>query len=186
MVSKKANDFDGEIKLCSVTQRGLAKALGVSAARVNQLIDEAIIIRDESSKAGRVLLFESLENWFLSKKASGDGVNFWKERSLHEKAKRELAELKLSERRGELYEAATVESALIELLTDFRTKLLGLGHKLSPRLEGLTAAQMADALDGEIEIILKELSEGVESATIAGDAAGSIEGTAASERDDVG
>lgn len=130
---------------------------------MNQLIDENIIVRDETSTSGRVLLFESLENWFLSKKATGDGVNFWKERSLHEKAKRELAELKLGERRGELYEAETVERVLIELLTDFKTKLLGLGHKLAPRLEGMTAAQITAIIDAEVNNCLEELSEGVES-----------------------
>lgn len=137
--------------------------MGLTAPRVNQLIDENIIVRDETSTSGRVLLFESLENWFLSKKATGDGVNFWKERSLHEKAKRELAELKLGERRGELYEAETVERVLIELLTDFKTKLLGLGHKLAPRLEGMTAAQITAIIDAEVNNCLEELSEGVES-----------------------
>ena len=160
----KTNEVSDEIKLMSVTQKSLARALELTPARINQLIDEEIIVRDETSRAGRVMLFDSLRNFFLSKKATDDGVNFWKERSLHERAKRELAELKLQERQGELYEAETVERVLAELLTDFRNKLLGIGHKLSPPLENLPAAKICDIIDGEIIANMKELAEGVNKA----------------------
>lgn len=181
MVSKTPFKVAGEINLMTVSQRQMAAAIGLSATRVNQLIDEGILIRDPSTTQGRLLLFESLSNFFQARKPASEGANFWQERALHEKAKRELAELKVSERHGELYEALTVESTLIELLTDFRTKLLGLGHKLSPRLEGLTAAQMSMIIDGEVENILKELSDGAESANFNGDVATSIEDAAASD-----
>lgn len=153
-----------DIRKLTTTQTNLAKALGLTQPRINQLIEEGVIIRDEQDASGGVLIYRSLQNYFTAKATAGgeDEADFWKEKALHEKAKRELAEIKLSERRGELYEASTVESVLIELLTDFRTKLLGLGHKLSPRLEGVTAAQIADIIDTEVEIILRELSEGVD------------------------
>ena len=125
--------LDGEIQDVTVTQRQLSRALQLGTTRINQLIDEGIVIRDETSRSGQVMLLESLKNYYLSKNVSGDGVNFWKERGLHEKAKRELAELKLSKSRGEVYEAATVESVLVELLTNFRSKLLGLPAKYSPQ-----------------------------------------------------
>ena len=143
------------------TQTQLAKAIGVSQARVNQLIDEGVVIRDEFATNGQVMLYESLQNYFLSKNVSGDSVNFWKEKGLHERAKRELAELKVDKAKGEVYDAATVESVLTELLTNFRSKLLGLPAKYSTQIEGKTRAEIYDMLTAAIEEELTELSEGV-------------------------
>ena len=155
------NRFDGEIKSASVKQKELAAALGLTAARVNQLIDEGIVIRDELSRSGRVMLFDSLRNYFLSRKTTDEGTNYWLEKARHEKVKRELSELKLRKESGELYEAATVERVLAELMTTFKSKLEGTGHKLAPRLEGLTASAICDIIDEEIADILKELSDDV-------------------------
>ena len=154
----------GDIIEMTVSQTQLAAVLGISQPRVNQLIDEGIVIRDEQSKTGEVLLYESLQNYFLSKKATGAGVNFWKEKALHEKAKRELAELKVASRRGELYEAATVEAVLVELLTTFRNKLTGLPAKYSSRLTGKSRGEIYDLLTAAVEEELTELSEGVKEA----------------------
>ncbi|MBO4780502.1 MAG: hypothetical protein J5497_07695 [Selenomonadaceae bacterium] len=153
--------ISGDIKQMTVSQTQLGKAIGVSTPRVNQLIDEGVVVRDEMSQSGQVMLFESLQNYFLSKNVSGDNVNFWKERGLHERAKRELAELKLSKSRGEVYDATTVESVLVELLTNFRNKLLGLPSKYATRLEGKSRAEIYSTLTTAIEEELTELSEGV-------------------------
>ena len=151
----------GNIKEMTVSQTQLGKAIGVSTPRINQLIDEGVVVRDELSTNGQVMLFDSLQNYFLSKNTTGDGVSFWKERSLHEKAKRELAELKLSKSRGEVYDAATVEGVLSELLTNFRNKLLGLPAKYARQLEGKNRAEIYSELTTAIEEELTELSEGV-------------------------
>ena len=154
--------IQGEVKDATCTQTQLGRALSVSKQRVGQLIDEGIVVRDEFSTNGQVLLFESLQNYFLSKNATGDNVNFWKERGLHEKAKRELAELKLSKSRGEVYSAEVVEGVLVELLTNFRNKLLGLPSKYATRLEGKNRDEIYTVLTSAIEEELAELSEGVE------------------------
>lgn len=146
----------------AVPQTFLAKILGLTQGRISQLLDEGILIRDEES--GQPRLHESIKNYYLSKNATGAGVNFWTEKALHEKAKREMAELKLQERKGELYIAEEVEQVLAEFFTDFRNKLLGMGHKLAKRLEGKTAAQICDIIDEEITECLEELSENVEEA----------------------
>ena len=153
--------IQGEVKDATCTQTQLSRALGVSKQRVGQLIDEGIVVRDEFATNGQVLLFESLQNYFLSKNVGGDNVNFWKERGLHERAKRELAELKLSKSRGEVYAAETVENVLIELLTNFRSKLLGLPSKYATQLEGKNRDEIYTALTSAIEEELAELSEGV-------------------------
>ena len=153
-----------EILTATITQGEFGKLVGLTQQRISQLLDEDVLVRDELSRAGRLMFFDSLKNFYQSKQSTQEGVNFWKERSLHEKAKRELAELKVHERQGELYEAEVVERVLADLLTDFRNKLLGIGHKLSPQLENLTAAQICDIIDEEIIANMKELAEGVDKA----------------------
>ena len=150
--------LNGDVKESTVSQTQLGRALGISKQRINQLIDEGVVIRDEQSKIGEVMLFESLQNFFLSKNPTGDGVNFWKEKGLHEKAKRELAEVKLAKTRGELYEATTVETAFIEMLSILRTHLLGLPSKMAPQLEGKSRVDIYNILATEIEEKLKEMS----------------------------
>ena len=149
----------GEIRLMAVTQKQMAQALKLSATRINELCDEKIIVRDEFARNGQVMLFESLKNYFLSKKSTDDGVNFWLEKARHEKAKRELAELKLQKERGEVYDATEYEATLLEALTAFKMKLTGLGHKLAKQLEGKTATEICDAIDAEIDLALEELSD---------------------------
>ena len=148
-----------EFLTMTVTQSFMGKVLNLSQGRISQLLDEGILIRDELTN--RIAFKDSLQSYWLSKNATGDTVNFWKERGLHEKAKRELAELKLSKSRGEVYDAATVEGVLSELLTNFRNKLLGLPAKFARQLENKSRAEIYSALTAAIEDELTELSEGV-------------------------
>ena len=150
--------FTGKLSDVSISQAQLAEALSLSRPRINQLIDEGVVLRDEESKTGAVVMLDSLRNYYLSKNVSGGGVDFWKEKGAHERAKRMLTELKLREREGELYEAETVEAVMSEHLTNFRTKLLGISSKLSPQLEGKTRAEIYDLLTFEIENALDELA----------------------------
>lgn len=73
------------------------------------------------------------------------------ERALHEKAKREIAELKLAKLQGKAYDARTVELVMTEMMSNLRTQLLGLPSKLAPILEGHKKEEIYDILTKEIE-----------------------------------
>ena len=148
----------GNFKEWTVTQTKLAEILGVSVQRVNQLIDEEIVIRAEMDKVGSVLLIDSVRNYYLSKNASGDGANYWKEKALHERVNRKRDELKLQKEDGSVYDSATVEQAFIEMLTILRTNLLGLPSKLAVQLENKSRAEIYEVITEEIEGKLAELS----------------------------
>lgn len=64
MVATIDNDMTqkvrGEIRLMAVTQKQLSEALKLSPARINELCDEKILVRDESARNGQVMLFDSL------------------------------------------------------------------------------------------------------------------------------
>ena len=148
----------GNIKELTVTQTALGRALNLTPARINQLIDMEIVIRDEKDTSGGVFLFDSVKNYYLAKKAAKDDADFFKEKALHERVKRQIAELKLAREEGRLYEAATVEAVMTEQLVGLRTHLLSLGAKLAAQLEGKSRAEIGAMIDREVEERLKELS----------------------------
>jgi len=161
-------NLTGDFESWTVTQTALGRILGLSVGRVNQLIDEQVIERDPSSKKGAVLLIQSLKNYYESKNDKVDGkgkkINFWEERALHERAKRKMAELKLRQMKSEFYRAELVDSLLVEILTNFKNKLLGLPNKLSPQIEGKNVAQVNKILTDEIYENLNELAENLKGA----------------------
>ena len=156
----------GELSEATTTQAKLARYLELSKPRINQLIEEKVVVRDETDAKGKVLAFDSIRNYYLSRQSNDSNVNFWKEKGLHERAKRELAELKLKTQRGELYEASVVESVMIEHLTNFRTKLLGLPAKIAASLPAEVRGEVYDNLTREIENCLEELSENYKKADL--------------------
>lgn len=150
----------GIIREMTCTQTQLAKAIGVSQARVSQLIDEGIVIRDETATNGQVMLFESLQNYLLHKSGNTkSGINFNDEKALLMKAKRELAELKLAKAKGSLCSSADVEKLLTELFTTIRTQLTAIPALLAAQLEGQDRNAIYDILSSTIDEKLIALSQ---------------------------
>ena len=152
----------GDPREITVKQKDLAKVIGVSAPRVSQLIQDGIIIRDEESTGGAVMLCESLKNYYQSKQSyqsDGKNVNYWEEKAKHERAKRKIAELRIARMENHVYDAKTVELVMTEQLSNLRTQLLGLPSKLAPQLEGMARENIYEVMTKEIEEKLMELSE---------------------------
>ena len=149
------------LKKLSTTQTNLGRALGITQPRVNQLIEEEIIVRDERDANGGVLIFESLKNYFQIKKsvAEEEDLDLFLEKAKHEKVKREQNEIKLQQMQGEVLLAEEVEEELSELVVKLRSNLLGLPAKMSGILEGKSRVEINAILTAEIEEKLEELSE---------------------------
>ena len=140
----------------TVTQRNLAKILGLTPERIRQLVIKGIIKRDEKDDSGGVYLVESLQRYY---KQSLDTVEYDKEHALLEQIKRKTAELKLQKARGELYDAKTIETVITQDLLKVRTQLLSIPIKLSGELEGKSKGEIFERLTAEIETALREISE---------------------------
>ena len=156
----ESNKVPGEIKQMAVSQKQMAGALDLSTARINQLVQEGMLVRDKSRTDGRLMLFDSLRNYFLSKRTGEDGeeLNYTMERARLTKAKRELAELKLGRAKGELLEATKVEESFTGLLTTLRKNLTGLPSKMARQLSGKSELEISRLLAEEIDYALDELS----------------------------
>lgn len=149
----------GDIKKITVGQSELSRALNISRQRITQLIQEKIFLRDETDPSGGVFLFDSLRNYWL-RQVEKSGEDYFKVKAQHEEVKKNLSELKLREREGELYEASDVEAAWAEILTTLRTNLLALPAKFSAQFEGKSAAEIYKIMTVEIEDKLQEISNG--------------------------
>ncbi|WP_295156203.1 hypothetical protein [Selenomonas sp. AE3005] len=147
----------------TVSQANLAKALRLTTGRVNQLIKEGVVVRDDNDARGGVFLVESVRNYDRSKGASNNSeeeeLDYTQEKARHEKVKREISELKLAKADGRVYDARTVELVMIEMLSNLRTQLLGLPSKMAPQLDGKSKEEIYTMMTSEIEDKLAELSE---------------------------
>ena len=103
-------------------------------------------------------MLESLRNYYQSRTGGETELNYWEEKAKHEKVKREIAELKYKKLEGSVYEASTVEKVIIEQLVMLRTRLLGMGAKMSGQLEGKSASEIDEIIEREVEETLKEMS----------------------------
>lgn len=151
-----------ELGKLTTTQSEMARTLGITQQRVSQLAQDEIMKKD---KSGALLVIPSLKN-FYKFKAHEDGgaggeenLDYDKEKALHERAKRRMAELLLRKKENSVYEAKHVELVLIEMMSTLRTQLLGLPSKLAPMLENQDKGRIYEFLMREIEEKLMELSE---------------------------
>lgn len=134
----------------------LAKLLNITQRRVNQLAEEKIITRQPE---GDFVLPEAIAEFYSFKFQSDEAIDFMAEKALHEKAKRELAELELQKRRNEVHDAADVELVMTDMLTNFRSQLLGLPAKMAPQLANRDKDYIDQTLTDEIHARLTEISD---------------------------
>lgn len=148
-----------------VNTKVLANIFGLTERRVRQLVEEGIINRISH---GRYDLQDCLKKYiaFLRTAATAemDGGEVKEkldyEKFLHERAKREKAEIELAHIKGQMHHAADVEQVMNDMLGAFRAKLLALPAKVAPLLiaqNNLSAIQ--DILQSEIYEALNELSD---------------------------
>ena len=133
--SKKIESIDSVV----VSSGVLSELLGVTDRRIRQLQEEGIL--DKESR-GRYNLVSSIKNYIIHLKTNNDlkdnkndeFLNYDKERALHEKTKREIAELKLAAMKGEMHNSEDVMRVMNDMLASFRSKILSMPSKLAPML----------------------------------------------------
>jgi predicted transcriptional regulator len=141
----------------TTTQTEMAKILGITQQRVSQLVKNETLIRDEN---GSVFVVKSLHNFYKSQPENTENVDvsFAREKALHEKANRELAELELAEKRGDMHCTADIELTVGGLITVFKKNVLDIPSKMAPILVGKTAEDIKELLTQEGIRCLTELS----------------------------
>lgn len=148
--------FSGNVREITCTQTAFARAIGLTNARVNQMVKEGIVVCDDGARGG-VLLFESLQNYWCKDKDES-GVDFAKEHARLEKLKADKAEILLEKAKNQLYDASDIEYAFSSMGTKLRNQLQGLPAKIANTLPSNVRADVSSIMSKEIEFFLKELS----------------------------
>ena len=95
-----------------------------------------------------------------NKSINGKAPNYWSERALHEKAKRELAELDLKLKNDQLVEVDQVGDHLDKIFSAVRQRLLATPSKIAPLVhaeESVGGARIV--LESTVFEVLSELSQ---------------------------
>ncbi|MGG1442105.1 hypothetical protein ABE354_08600 [Brevibacillus laterosporus] len=143
------------------TTKQLSEMLDLSARRIQQLAEEGIFVRE---KRGRYKAIESMKNYisFIQEKDS-DGeseVDYYEEKALHERAKREKAEIEVALLKGQMHKSQDVAAVMNDMVASCRAKLLSLPTKIAPSLLGKEdVAHVRELISKEIREALNELSE---------------------------
>lgn len=161
MSQKRLNNLDGLV----VTSGVIAKMFGLSTRRIRQLAEEGII---DKLKNGSYELIPTVQKYILHLKTAAEVTksdviekeDYWLEKTLHERTKREIAELELAKMRGTMHKAEDVEAVMTDMLGRMRAKLLAMPSKMAPMLIARNEISVIqDMLEEEIFNILKELSD---------------------------
>lgn len=117
----------------------LATILGITDRRVRQLVQEGII---DAKARGKYELVKTIQQYcnYLRQKSEvdsnklGSKIDYENERALHEKVKREKADLQLKVMKGELHRAIDLEMVVTDMITKTKIKILGIPAKAAPMI----------------------------------------------------
>ena len=142
-----------------VSSKIVAKVLGISSRRVQQLTEDGIFEKERRGQydiAKTVQAFVSYKTGEskLEKKAREGGYDA--ERTLLTRTKRMIEENKLKIMNGELHRSDTVKSVMNRMLNNFKSKLQALPLKV---LGETNLLAIQDTLLDEVNECLTELSE---------------------------
>ena len=150
----------------TVSATVLGELLGVRDRRVRQLASEGIFKR---AAKGRYLLPDSIKSYInmlkmekdITKSCTDDSeLDLEKEKAMHERVKRQQAEIKLALMKGEAHKSEDVRKVMTDMLTSFRAKLISLPAKIAPIMaEKSDAAVIRELLVKEMNEILMELKD---------------------------
>jgi phage terminase Nu1 subunit (DNA packaging protein) len=158
-MTKRINNLNGTV----VTAKVMGDLIGVSDRRIRQMADEGILPKLENGSYDLVdavrtyIRFLKLNN---ETDSSSTKASYEEEKMLHERAKRQKAELLLAEMRGQVHDADTVEKVMEEMLTNLKTKILAIPPTVAPMLIGMSdIAEIQDLIEKQVYFALNELKD---------------------------
>lgn len=156
-----------DLSSITVSSKVLSRMLGIGDRRIRGLAEEGVLVK---ASHGRYKLQESVHNYILNLKISKgtqfydpsleDELNVEKEKALHERVKRQIAELKLSLMKGDVHKSSDVEAVMFNMLSNFKSRCLSIPSKLTPKLVNRSdKGYINELLTNEVNHVLTELSD---------------------------
>lgn len=145
-----------------VNQKVLAQCLGISTRQVRNLKTEGMF---ETENNGRGYQLEKCVKEYIDFKINaemgkGTSASTEKVKAEHEEIKKQLSILKLKKLKRELHKAEDVEFFLMNMLTDFKNRIMELPTKVAIKISGETDTNRIIAIiENEMLETLEELSD---------------------------
>lgn len=142
------------------TQKGFADLVGLSEARVSQLAADGVLVRGETCRAWLLAYCERLRDQAAGRLGSTpDGLDLVQERAMLARHQGGIAQMKLSELRGELIRVDAVRATWANAVLSTRDALLQIPPRLAPVLAAESdLTRVNHLLEDEIRQALAELS----------------------------
>lgn len=167
------------------TQREIAEHLGISQQAVSQqMAPLGIDYRNETLDTIRLRYLDHLRGVAAGHR-SADGIDLARERALTERVDRQLKELALAEKLGQLVNLQQLEPELERMVVAFRTELLARDDKLKEEIAALYGVDVDLAILNEhTRNALSQLARYEPGGVGAGGAPGAGGGSAGGDVDD--
>lgn len=132
-------------------QKELADAIGISTRQVRNLTNQGVFEFVSGKK--KYNLAAAVQEYIAFKinaeTKRGTNVNKEQEQAEHERVKKEISKIKLRKLRREVHEAEDVETFLMSMLLNFRSRILMIPTKIAPEMLG----------ENDINVIINKLNE---------------------------
>lgn len=144
-----------------VSTSDMADILGVTARWIQQLTKDGILVQ---ASRGKFHLPENVQRYIKyienMHEDGGEQIDYNKEKALHERAKRKIAEMDLAEKEKTLIQVDEVEKLLEKMIGLFKGRCLTIPSKVSPLVQYETELPaIVGLLKKEINEALQELSD---------------------------
>lgn len=142
------------------TKKAVASWLNLTETRIRQLHKEGILSEERPGLYDlQTATHEYIEYLRRGGSEKGD-IDYNAEKAKLIMAKREVAELELHTRKGDLHSTEDVEKVMTDTLTKFRAHMMAIPAKLSPTLAKKTSKEeIFRLLKASIDEALEELSD---------------------------
>jgi len=141
---------------CIVGAKEAAIFFGLSERRINQLVADGIITKQENGKFDLQIISEEYYRF----KFSAGSNNLDMEKAKHEALKCKLTEIKLAHMENRMHDANDIEKVLADMLITFRTRILGTPAAVAPKLiRQDNIGVISNIITKELKSALLELSD---------------------------
>ena len=151
------NDIQ-ELKTRMVNAQELANLLACTTQYVYLLAKQGILVKEGPSQFP---LAENIQKYlqFLESKKGSDKVLYWSEKAKHERALRQMSELRLKKLHDKLHDAEAVEVVMNDMMAFFRKRTLAIADETSSKLVGIkNPAEICDILTDAVKQALSDIS----------------------------
>lgn len=142
------------------TVKAVATWLDLTESRVRQLRQQKIITEYQPGLFDLKVVTHEYINYLRKNSQTEDSVDYNAERAKLMRAKRENQELELRLRKNELHEAEEIEKVMTDTLIKFKTRLMAIPAKLSPKLaKKKDQTEIFKLIKAAIDEALEELAD---------------------------